>query len=113
AESYQNIDGLFIREFTNGWAVYNRSGKEQTITLPQSSTSASSNKQDITHLLPDLHGEIYIRVGKPFDLNRDGTINALDLILVSQSFGTTAGDVNGDGTSNRMDLNYVAKQFSH
>ena len=34
ALQYQNIEGLFIREFTNGWAVYNRSGSEQSITLP-------------------------------------------------------------------------------
>ena len=26
AQLHQNIEGLFIREFTNGWAVYNRSG---------------------------------------------------------------------------------------
>ena len=38
---YQNIDGLFIREFTNGWAVYNRSGQPQTITLPESATPVS------------------------------------------------------------------------
>ena len=29
AQRYQNIEGLFIREFTNGWAVYNRSGSTQ------------------------------------------------------------------------------------
>ena len=28
-QTYNGIEGLFIREFTNGWAVYNRSGKEQ------------------------------------------------------------------------------------
>ena len=112
AQPYQNIDGLFIREFTNGWAVYNRSGKEQAITLPRVSTGVSSNKQDITHLLPDLDGEIYLRVGKPFDLNRDGTVNILDLILVAQHFGTTTGDINGDGTTNIFDLTLVAQQFS-
>ena len=30
-----SIEGLFIREFTNGWAVYNRSGKERKIYLPE------------------------------------------------------------------------------
>ena len=35
AQTYQNIEGLFIREFTNGWAVYNRSGDPQTIKFPQ------------------------------------------------------------------------------
>ena len=111
AQLYENIDGLFIREFTNGWAVYNRSGKEQVITLPRLSTGFSSNKQDITHLLPNLDGEIYLRVGKPFDFNRDGTINVLDLILISQHFGSDAGDVNGDGITNILDLTLVAQQF--
>ena len=74
AQPYQDIDGLHIREFTNGWAVYNRSGKVRTISLPRSSIGISSNKQDIVHLLPDLDGEIYLRIGKPFDLNRDGTM---------------------------------------
>ena len=112
AQHHPDIDGLYIREFTNGWAVYNRSGDEQAITLPRASIGVSSNKQDITHLLPDLDGEIYLRVGKPFDLNRDGTVNVLDLILVSQNFGTTEADINGDGTTNILDLTLVAQQFS-
>ena len=112
AQPYQNIDGLFIREYTNGWAVYNRSGKSQPITLPRVSTGVASNKQDLTHLLPDLDGEIYLRKGKPFDLNRDESINILDLILVSQHFGTDEGDVNGDGTTNILDLTTIARQFS-
>ncbi len=112
AQQYQKVEGLYIREFTHGWAVYNRSGKTQAITLPRISTGVSSNKQDIIHLLPDLDGEIYLRVGKPFDLNRDGTINVLDLILVSQNFGTTEADINGDGTTNILDLTLVAQQFS-
>ena len=36
AQVYDNRYGIFIREFDNGWAVYNRSGREQTITLPRS-----------------------------------------------------------------------------
>ena len=112
-QQYQNIEGLFIREFQNGWAVYNRSGKTQAITLPRTVTSVSSNKQGITHLLPDLDGEIYLRIGKPFDLNRDGTVNVLDLILVSQNFGTAEGDINGDGTTNILDLTILAQQLSH
>ena len=112
ATPYQDIEGLYIREFTNGWAVYNRSGKTQSITLPRASIGVSSNKQDITHLLPDLDGEIYLRKGKPFDLNRDGTVNILDLILVSRHFGTATGDVNGDGTTDVLDLTLVAQQFS-
>ena len=111
-QRHKNIDGLFIREFTNGWAVYNRSGESQTISLSQYCKGVASDKQDVTHLLPDLDGEIYLRIGKPFDLNRDGTVNILDLIIVSQGFGTTKGDINGDGTTDILDLTLVAQQFS-
>ena len=110
-----SFKGLFIREFTNGWAVYNRSGKAQTITLPASATPVSdrgNNAASQTHLLPDLDGEMYLKLPNPYDLNRDGTINVLDLLLVSQHFGTATGDVNGDGTTNILDLTLVAQQFS-
>ena len=39
AQLYENRDGLFIREFTNGWAVYNRSGSTQRIRLPEQATA--------------------------------------------------------------------------
>ena len=31
---YEGRPGLYIREYTNGWAVYNHSGEAQVITLP-------------------------------------------------------------------------------
>ena len=34
-QRYQETDGLYIREYTNGWAVYNHSGDAQEITLPE------------------------------------------------------------------------------
>ena len=112
---YQNIEGLFIREFTHGWAVYNRSGEPQTITLPTSATPVSdrgNNAASPTHLLPDFDGEMYLRIKSPYDLNGDYTINTLDLIIVANNFGTTKGDVNGDGTTNIFDLTLVVQQFS-
>ena len=112
---YQNIEGTFIREFTNGWAVYNRSGQPQTISLPEAATPFSDrgdNAASMTHLLPDLDGEMYLKVGVSTDLNADGIINVLDLILISQHFGTAAGDVNGDGTTNILDLTLVANRFT-
>ncbi len=48
------------------------------------------------------------------DVNRDGTVNILDLILVSSSFGQTGqddADVNGDGVVNIVDLVLVAGAF--
>ena len=112
AQPYQDIDGLYIREFTNGWAVYNRSGKEQTITLPRVSTGVSSNKQDLTHLLPDLDGEIYLTTKSFADVNGDGDVNVLDLVQVANGFGKSTPDPNGDGMVNILDLVFVVQQFS-
>ena len=66
AQLYKNkkgvsIEGVFIREFTNGWAVYNRSGKEQTIVLPNQATGVTSGRRKKQHTLPDLDGEIYLK----------------------------------------------------
>ena len=112
ARRYQNTEGLFIREFTNGWAVYNRSGKAQTISLPQSTTGVSSGKTSTTHLLPDLDGEIYLKTPSLADVNRDGKVNILDLVQVSNGFGKSTPDPNGDGVVNILDLVFVAQQFS-
>ncbi len=115
AQRHQNIEGLFVREFTNGWAVYNRSGDVQTITLPMSATPVSergNNAASLTHLLPDLDGEIYL-TGKSFaDVNGDGKINILDLVQVANGLGKAAPDPNGDGVVNILDLVFVAQQFS-
>ena len=115
-QRYQaDIESLYIREFTNGWAVYNRSGESQTITLPLSATPVSdrgSTDAAITHLLPDLDGEIYLKAKHPADVNGDWVVNILDLVHVSNSFGKSAPDLNGDGVVNILDLTLVAKHLS-
>ena len=114
-QRYENIEGLFIREFANGWAVYNRSGDAQTITLPASATPVSdrgNNAASPTHLLPDLDGEIYLKAKNPADINGDSKINILDLVQVANGLGKSAPDPNGDGTVNILDLVFVAQQFS-
>ena len=55
------VEGLFIREFTNGWAVYNRSGKPQKIQLPEQTTGVANGITSTQHTLPDLDGEIYLK----------------------------------------------------
>ena len=55
------VEGLFIREFTNGWAVYNRSGKAQEIYLPAQASAVASGITGTQHFLPDLDGEIYLK----------------------------------------------------
>ena len=112
AQRYQDIPGLFIRKFTNGWAVYNRSGKAQTISLPESATGVSSKKSGITHTLSDLDGEMYLKTPNPADVNGDGKINVLDLAQVANSFGKSTPDPNGDGVVNILDLVFVTQQFS-
>ena len=114
AQHYQNVEDLFIREFTNGWAVYNRSGAAQEISLAEDTTGVASGQTGRKHQLADLDGEIYLRAGTrpaPTDINGDGVVNILDLILVAQNFGTTKSDINGDGTTNILDLILVAQHL--
>ena len=114
-QQYQDIEGLYIREFTNGWAVYNRSGQAQSITLPSSATSVSdrgNNDASVTHLLPDLDGEIYLKTKHPADVNGDWVVNVLDLVQVVNGLGTSGPDPNGDGVVNILDLVFVAQQLS-
>ena len=117
-QTYESINGLFIREFTNGWAVYNRSGNAQDIQLPMQVTGVESGITGITHTLPDLDGEIYLKqeTGTSVDVNGDGVVNILDLVLVAQHLGETAPsnskvDVNGDGIVNILDLVLIAQHL--
>ena len=115
-----SIDGLFIREFDHGFAVYNRSGRERLIKLPENVSGFSSGVRDkLWHTIPDLDGEIYLKtepvktdeVANPADLNSDGTVNVLDLIVIANALGADAPDLNGDGTVNVLDLIVVAQAF--
>ena len=58
---YENIVGCFIREYDNGWAVYNRSLKTQVITLPDVTAAVSTGKYDYIHEVPSIDGEIFLR----------------------------------------------------
>ena len=112
AELYQNAPGLFIREFTNGWAVYNRSGTAQEISLTEEAMGVSSNQTGRTHQLADLDGEIYLKAKNPADVNRDGKVNILDLVQVANGFGKSTPDLNDDGVVNILDLVQVANAFN-
>jgi len=114
SQVYENQDGLFIREFTNGWAVYNRSGMAQEIELPQEVSGWSSGVKDKRrHTLADLDGEIYIRVAIAYDVNGDGVVNILDLVIVANALGVSdpQSDVNNDGIVNILDLVVIANNF--
>ena len=114
AQQYQDVEGLYIREFTNGWAAYNRSGQAQTIALPSSATPVGNGdlRSATTFLLPDLDGEIYLKTPSAADVNRDGKINILDLLQVANSIGEAAPDPNGDGVVNTLDLVFITQQFN-
>ena len=71
---YDNRDGVFVREFTNGWTVYNRSGKEQQIEFIGSTTGFSSGIKGHAHTLADLDGEIYLKMDEIVDLKEDGVV---------------------------------------
>ena len=112
---YQETEGLYIREFTNGWAVYNHSGESQVITLPEEAQGVASGRRNTEHALPNLDGEMYLRAApkNPADVNGDGVVNIFDLTLVAQalSTGNGQGDVNGDGVVNVFDLVFVAGEI--
>ena len=112
---YENRAGLYIREFTNGWAVYNHSGSAQLVTLPEEVQSAATGFSNTKHAILDLDGDIFLRVevAVPGDLNGDGVVTILDLIIVANAMGTDKreADVNGDGVINVMDLVFIANQF--
>ena len=114
AQLYENREGLFIREFTNGWAVYNRSGAAQEIELPQEVSGWSSGVENQRrHTLADLDGEIYLKAEllPTVDVNSDGVVNIQDLVIVANALGETEPDLNGDGIVNIQDLVIVANAF--
>ncbi len=109
---YQNREGLFIREFDYGWAVYNRSGKPQEIRLPEQATGVESGLRNDLHILSDLDGEIYLKsTTDKHDVNSDGVVNIQDLVLVANAFGEAEPDLNGDDVVNIQDLVIVASAF--
>ena len=112
---YEEIEKLYIREFTNGWAVYNQSGKAQVVALPEEVQSAANGLVDTEHAVLNIDGDIFLKVktDNPADLNGDGIVNILDLMLVAQAMGTDKpeADVNGDSVVNVFDLVFVANQF--
>ena len=115
SQFYEGRPGLYIREYTNGWAVYNHSGEAQVVTLPAEVRSVTSGLSNTKHAVLNLDGDILLNIPPllPGDINADGIVNILDLTLVAQGFGTgdLTADVNGDGVVNVFDLVFVAGQF--
>ena len=117
-QTYEGIEGLFIREFDKGWVVYNRSGKEQQIEFSEAVSGVASGIEDQrSHVIPDLDGEIYLKsesgLETPLsvDVNADGVVNILDLVLVANGFNGVEPDLNGDGIVNILDLVLVSQNI--
>jgi hypothetical protein len=49
---------------------------------------------------------------QPADLNGDGVVDVLDLIMLLLGWGTPSGDINGDGTTDVLDLIEVILAWS-
>ena len=57
---------------------------------------------------------INIQKSKNFDINDDGIIDMLDIVMVAQNYNTTITDydLNDDGRVNLFDLILIAKQIA-
>ena len=78
ARRCDDCEGLFVREFTNGWAVYNRSGKAQMIQLPVKATGVASGITSTQHIVPDLDGEMYLK--QTPGANSVGIVTVLEVV---------------------------------
>ena len=78
--------------------------------------AGSSSGEAILSDVPEIVITIEDRKYPAWDVNQDGLVNVLDLILVAGHLGSDASvnrqsDVNGDGTINVLDLIVVAQNF--
>ncbi|MCG9128545.1 hypothetical protein JT359_13175 [Candidatus Poribacteria bacterium] len=105
---YKNREGLFIREYTNGWAVYNRSGQAQEISFLVQTTGVASGSTRFKHTVPNLDGDMFLKTDVTLDVNGDGDVNILDLVVIANAFGKKEPDLNGDGVVNIQDLVIIA-----
>ena len=78
--------------------------------------AGSSTGEAISSQPPDMIITVERRAYPTSDVNQDGRVNVLDLVLVAQYLGGDAAsnpqaDVNGDGTINVLDLVLVARHL--
>lgn len=70
-QRFTDEEGTYIREFSNGWAVYNRSAVPRAIEFPERVSGVASGVRDQRwHAIGDLDGEIYLKSsGSPADID--------------------------------------------
>ena len=88
---------------------------ETRVTFSNFFAGASSGEAILSDV-PEIVITIEDRKYPAWDVNQDGLVNVLDLILVAGHLGSDASvnrqsDVNGDGTINVLDLIIVAQNF--
>ena len=74
-----------------------------------------SNEQDILYELQRYNlvepSVGTVKVGNPADLNGDGVVNILDLVILANAFGKDSPDLNADGVVNILDLVIISNAF--
>ena len=58
------------------------------------------------------YDEAQLETAPSADVNGDGVVNILDLVVVANALGKAEPDLNGDGIVNILDLVIVANAFS-
>ena len=73
------------------------------------------NSQDILYELQSYTliepGTLPVKAEKTADLNGDGVVNILDLVILANAFGKDSPDLNADGVVNILDLVIIANAF--
>ena len=67
--------GVYIREFTNGWAFYNRSSIPIDVELPEGVVSATTERFDTIHTVASFDGDIFLR-SHPTKIDQTGLLAA-------------------------------------
>ncbi len=108
----------------DGLEIWDWREKKQIEHLSIPQYFAVSRDGSIFLTLDDETGQILIWDGRslilpdsssPWDVNRDGTVNILDLVQAASQFGQVginlSGDVNGDGKVDESDLGHIGSRL--